>query len=118
MISEKHIESVIAKMQTEGYEDNFALDQPDYWHYLNSENFKSLTEPEHQLLFFINSVIFHSLEDFDFDMEQYEISEEDNWSIREANKSWTDTKNILFDNYEQEDLLAFVEDMWSKNSIS
>jgi len=116
MISETIIEQVIAQMETEDFKDQFATEQSEYWHYLNSDGFKGLTEAEHQLSFFINSVIYHSAKESgeeleDVDIELFQQMEEENWNQREAHNSWPETKDVFFDNYSQEDLLAFVEDM-------
>ena len=116
IITEKDIEQIVAAIESEKFEDKFSEAEPHYWHYLNSETFTSLTEVEHQLLFFINSVIYHACkeqldDDYEFDIEDYQAFEEQNWGIRESTKSWEETVNTFFEDYEEEDLLAFVEDM-------
>jgi len=116
IITEKDIEQIVAAIESENFEDKFSEAEPHYWHYLNSETFTSLTEVEHQLLFFINSVIYHACkeqldDDYEFDIEDYQAFEEQNWGIRESTKSWEETVNTFFEDYEEEDLLAFVEDM-------
>ncbi len=116
IITEKDIEQIVVAIESEKFEDKFSEAEPHYWHYLNSETFTSLTEEEHQLLFFINSVIYHACkeeldDDYEFDIEDYQAFEEQNWGIRESTKSWEETVNTFFKDYEEEDLLAFVEDM-------
>lgn len=115
-VTEKDIEQIVLAIESEKFEDKFSEAEPHYWHYLNSETFTSLTEEEHQLLFFINSVIYHACkeqldDDYEFDIEDYQAFEEQNWGIRESTKSWEETVNLFFEEYEEEDLLAFVEDM-------
>jgi len=116
IISEKDIEAIVEAIESEKFEDKFSEAEPHYWHYLNSETFSSLKEDEHQLLFFINSVIYHACkeqleDDYEFDIEDYQEFEEQNWSIREGSKSWEEAVNTFFEDYEEEDLLAFIEDM-------
>ena len=120
-ITEKHIEETISIMEAEGFEDQFVEEQSDYWNYMNSEGFKGLSEAEHQMLFFVNSVIYHTCVrvelPIEFDIESYQEYEEDNWSVREAAEKWTTTLDSYFKDYEEEDLLAFVEDMLVEEEI-
>jgi len=116
MITEAQIDSVIAKMEEDNFQDTFAQEEGEYWHYLNSDSFKGLTTVENQLSFFINSVIFHTCSENhealpEFDIDRYQEKEESNWSEREKHKTWLAAKDSYFDNYTEEDLLAFVEDM-------
>jgi len=116
MIKESVIELIISQLTAEGYEDSFSTEQSEYWHYINSDSFKGFTEEEDQLLFFVSSVIFHSVKhnnksSQEFDIENFQKIEESNWSLREKNKSWPDAKDAFFETYREEDLLAFVEDM-------
>lgn len=116
MITEEDIEEVIAEIEQEDFEDTFVVDEVLYWNYLNSDSFKGLSEAEHQMLFFINSVIYHSCkdllsEDYEFEIEEYQTYEEENWNIREGTKKWSEALDVFFKEYDQEDLLAFVEDM-------
>ncbi len=116
MIKEALIEEILEQIESEKFEDNFATAQAEYWHYLNSESFKGLSTPEHQLSYFISSVIFHAAtasetELPDFDIEQFQQLEEQNWEERETHKNWSAAKDAFFEEYEEEDLLAFVEDM-------
>ncbi len=120
MITEEDIEEVIALFESEDFEDSFASEEELYWNYLNSDSFKGLSSAEHQMLFFINSVIYHSCKDllsdaYEFDIEEYQTYEEDNWAIREDTKKWGDTLDLYFEDYSQEDLLAFVEDMLAQD---
>lgn len=120
MITEEDIEEVIALFESEDFEDSFATEEEMYWNYLNSDSFKGLSSAEHQMLFFINSVIYHSCKDllsdeYEFDIEEYQTYEEDNWAIREDTKKWGDTLDLYFEDYSQEDLLAFVEDMLAQD---
>lgn len=115
MISEATIDSVVLAMQEEGYEDTFAVEVSDYWNYLNSESFQGLSRVEQELMYFLNSVIFNASKaeskEIDFDIEAFQEREEDNWAFRESAKDWASAKDGYFEDYEEEDLLAFVEDM-------
>lgn len=116
MITEALIEQILQEIESEEFEDNFATAQAEYWHYLNSESFKGLSTPEHQLSHFISSVIFHTVaaseaELPDFEIDSFQNLEEQNWAERESHKNWAAAKDAFFDNYKEEDLLAFVEDM-------
>lgn len=116
MITEEQINDIIAKMEDANFQDTFAQEEGEYWHYLNSDSFKGLTAAENQLSFFINSVIFHTcMENMEtlpeFDIDHFQEKEETNWALREKQKSWSDTKDHYFEKYTEEDLLAFVEDM-------
>ena len=120
-INEKQIEETIAAMEAEGFEDQFVENQGDYWNYMNSEGFKGLSESERQMLFFVNSVIYHTCVSaetpIDFDIESFQEKEEANWSVREAEDKWEKAVDNYFQDYEEEDLLAFVEDMLVEEEI-
>jgi len=91
--------------------------QPALINYLYSESFQSFTAEEQQLFLFVGLVIWKSID------QQYdaipELSEEDianteekNWNLMDS-FSKGDFRTRLtpfFDEYSQEDLLAFVED--------
>ncbi len=116
MITEVQIEKVIALLEQEDFQDSFAQDEAEYWHYLNSDSFKGLTTEEHQLCFFINSVIYHACTEalgelVECEIEKFQELEEANWAEREKFKTWADTKDSYFEKCAEEDLLAFVEDM-------
>jgi len=116
IITEAEIEEIIQQFEQEDFEDTFATDEVVYWNYLNSDSFKGLSSEEHQMLFFVNSVIYHSCKDllsdeYEFDIEEYQTFEEDNWAVREKAKKWSEVADAFFKDYGQEDLLAFVEDM-------
>lgn len=96
---------------------NFSEDQPFLMAYLMSEGFEVLSETEKSLLFYMAMVIYES-----FKMESNEIPEVDLEIISDIDeKNWTqvderkfktmkEIADYFFEDYEQEDLLAFVED--------
>jgi hypothetical protein len=121
-ISEEIIDKVMDRIDEEEdlYETllkNFAEDQPFLMAYLMSEGFEVLNETEKSLLFYMAMVIFES-----FKMREHEIHEIDLETISEIDeKNWTqvderkfrtikEIADYFFTDYEQEDLLAFVED--------
>jgi len=118
MITATQIEEVIANLEQGLIENDFAFENQGFWQYINSASFKGLTVEEHKLLFFINSVIFHSFKAAEIsteekDLELFQKIEDENWEIHQDINNWEATKNKFFEDYEEEDLLAFVEDMTS-----
>ena len=115
MITEQQIDEMISLMETEDFEDSFVSEQQEFWHYISSDAFSGLSKSEHQLLFFVISVIFHTCQrsghPLVFDIDTFQDKEEKNWASREAKDSWTAALDDFFQGHGQEDLLAFAEDM-------
>lgn len=116
MIREADIDAVVLEMQEEHFRDAFVEGAEEYWHYLNSESFQGLSDKEHELLFFLSSVVYHVVERvemarLDFGMPPFQDKEEENWQVREEEKNWASAVDAFFEGYKEEDLLAFVEDM-------
>ena len=114
MIEEKHIEAYLKTLEEKGPDGDF-LEQEDLMDYLKSDTFDSLNSSERKTLFFCFEAIFYSYalaknEPLEFDIDDFLDAEEDNWEIRDGIKSWSETKDVFFKNYAQEDLLAFIED--------
>lgn len=85
--------------------------------YFQQESFDLLTEAEKGLLEFMFTVIYSSTErelskPLLLTAESMEEEEEKNWDIfnKNSSKKFTQICDIFFENYPQEDLLAFVED--------
>lgn len=85
--------------------------------FFQQESLELLTESEKGLLEFMFTVIYSSTHKQlgktpHFDISQLENAEEQNWEIFNAHssKKFTQICDIFFENYPQEDLLAFVED--------
>jgi len=84
--------------------------------YLSSEGFGILSEEEKDLLWYCLVVMFKAIElqkaeTLEITMEALEEAEEDNYSrIGEKDLKFLQIADILFQDYEEEDLLAFVED--------
>lgn len=116
MIKETDIDAIVLAMQEEGYKDGFVEGAEEYWHYLNSESFQGLSDKEHELLFFLNAVVYNVVESvegatLEFAMPLFQDGEEDNWQVREEESNWASAADMFFEGYAEEDLLAFVEDM-------
>lgn len=95
----------------------FHESQPVILGWLYSENGKAFEQAEKEYLLFLLMVIWKSslqvVEDLPLvDEEQLEVQEEKNWEIMDQVKArdFRERLNDFFDGYDQEDLLAFVED--------
>lgn len=92
-------------------------EQPIVLAYITSEQFDMLNDEERDYLIYLVKVVFHSIaakvEELP-ELSEMQIGsiEEQNWERMEAakGKTFRDRLNGFFENYEQEDLLAFVED--------
>ncbi len=113
MITEHKIETNIQGLEDGTLEDSFPLDQAEYLEYLVAEVLPGLNSAEKDLFAFIISVINLSVEaeERELDLDDYLDKEEENWKIRADASSWDDCKDKYFQEYKEEDLLAFVEDM-------
>lgn len=122
MIKESVIEQIVDQLSSEELEDKFVEEQHDYWNYLNSDGFSGISEAERQMLFFVNSVVYNTCrslrgEPLEFDLEAFQDEEETNWAVREGVKEWSEAKDKYFENYSEEDLLAFTEDMLVEEEV-
>lgn len=113
MIPEQKIETVIQRLEEGQLTDTFPSDQEEYLEYLVAEVLPGMNAAEKDLFAFIVSVINLSVEseDKEIELDSYLDLEEQNWKIRTDASSWEDCKNTFFQDYKEEDLLAFVEDM-------
>jgi hypothetical protein len=85
--------------------------------YFQQESFDLLTEDEKALLEFMFTVIYSSVAKalkgpVDFQIQTMEEEEEKNWDIfnHHSSKKFSHICDVFFEDYAQEDLLAFVED--------
>jgi hypothetical protein len=117
MITEKEIDNCILEVEKnpEQFHLEFSNEQSDLINYLNIETIPSLIDIEKEILLFCLSIIYHTCKDkFDtanFDIEDFTAAEEENWAKRDKDIRLEDSLDTFFNNYTQEDLLAFVEDM-------
>lgn len=118
MIPESIIEEQIA--QVNQYDDTnidpFVTEQEAFLSYIKSEIAPSLLEDELQLFLFCISVIYNAVkvsssDPIEFDIEEFENYDELNWGARDKSITFEKSKDLLFKNYQEEDLLAFVEDL-------
>ncbi len=118
-------ESVIDKTaEMLGAEENladivkdFKSKQPVVLAYLFSDGFNLLTQKEREYMMFLALVIWNACESSDSDINPVlqkliEELEEKNWEMlhKVVSRKFNERINIFFENYPQEDLLAFVED--------
>lgn len=94
-----------------------AGDQPALIAYLNQENLQLLTEEEFDYCTFLTTIIYKVFKENGADVaevtaSQIDMVEEANWDIlsRATGKKFSQRIDVFFEDYAQEDLLAFVED--------
>ena len=121
-ISEKLIDSVAENLDTnaENYEvlvRDFQAKQPDLMAFILSEDTLFLTSDERDLLLYLSLIIWKSVAEVvpltkRIDAEQISEAEDANWAKLENVKSrqFRERIDVFFNQYPQEDLLAFVED--------
>ncbi len=122
-VSETTIDAVIEnleKLQDSAYEkkmDDFALAQPVIFSYIFSEQFDLLTEDEKGYLQYLALIIWASNDKTNpggeaVSEDEIGEAEEENYNMLEntTGSGFRDRLNPFFEDYPQEDLLAFVED--------
>ena len=121
-ISEANIDAVIESMDEnfELYEhaiDSLSKEQPAIFAYLFSESFRLLNQKEREYLLYMTLVAWQSIRKAGLapkliSQEQIEEAEEKNYALIQKSNSriFRERLDLLFENYPQEDLLAFVED--------
>lgn len=119
-INEERINVIIDELNDDNFEElmiNFSESQPFLLSFLLSEGFNVLDEDEKSLLFYLAVIIYFSVEREHSDIELVPINliertDEENWTIVDQNKFKTlkEIADHFFTDYNQEDLLAFVED--------
>jgi hypothetical protein len=121
-VSEKIIDKHVAKLGAlEGDFDEIVAElkeeQPAILGYLFSDSFLILTQEEKEYLLYLSLVIFESCVEvldgiLEMSPEELEEIEEGNWTqLNDAvGKNFRQKLDGFFEDYPQEDLLAFVED--------
>lgn len=121
-ISEQIIDRVAQQLEStqEGYilaVEEMKKKQPALLAYFLSEDFHLLTEDENEYLLYLGIVIWKSIEEVAPNLpmvseKELEMAEEINWDLLShvTSNKFRERMNVFFDNYSQEDLLAFVED--------
>ncbi|NNE27130.1 MAG: hypothetical protein HKN09_09825 [Saprospiraceae bacterium] len=122
MIQERFIDEAVIALDQKGehIEQSLMDNQDDFIIYLNEEIFKVFTEEETQLLLFLVTVIHHAYftqfgEIEPIDMDAFNANDDNNWKLRESFKNWNQAKDAFFEQTNQEDALAFVEDMLAED---
>lgn len=94
--------------------------QPEVLGYFFAENFESFAQEEREYSLFLLLVIWRSLKDAgatvqEVSADDIEDAEDNNWAMVQdlPSKAFNDRLNVFFENYPQEDLLAFLEDALS-----
>jgi len=120
-ISENHVEQAIQAIGTldsESAVSSFTQKHPALTHYLMTENFEALTKVEQNYMIYLTLVIEHAISigvgkpPEEIDLELLAQWEEQNWDLfsQQKTKTFRDRVTPFFEDYIQEDLLAFVED--------
>ncbi len=129
-IGEETINAIIAELETANSELDERLEQlktaqPILLAYITSEQFDMLNTEERDYLVYLAKVLYGSIaakiEDIPKLTEaQIGSAEEENWGKMETakGKTFRDKLDAFFENYEQEDLLAFVEDSLAEDEDS
>ncbi|MFZ4545259.1 MAG: hypothetical protein ACOYOA_14505 [Saprospiraceae bacterium] len=122
IIDDKIIDAVIESLDTleDEYDrqvSEFYKQQPVIASFMESEQTGILSDEERDFLEYLALVIYKAVEKVEKKVpavseEQLEEVEEKNWDMLEnaKGKTFTDRVDVFFEDYEQEDLLAFVED--------
>jgi len=119
-VGEAIIDAKFEALQKGGFElsvEAFKTKQPVLMAYLLSESFDVLTIAEKELMLFLSVVIWEA--NLEVNGPMLEVAEsrigeidEINWELiaNAPGKTFRDKLDVFFNNYSQEDLLAFVED--------
>ncbi|WP_116126213.1 hypothetical protein [Lewinella sp. IMCC34183] len=123
MISEATIDRTLDRLENDGAEyeaqiRDFAESQPELMEYLTNEDVEAFTDDERDLLLFAALVIFQAVDDersglSEVSGEAISQAEERNYEIFAASKAPTlrDWLTPFFEASDEEELLAFVEDL-------
>ncbi len=96
--------------------EKFNDSQAEILAYFFSEDTHAFTNPEREWMLFLLLVILEATEPFyeeqDISEQLVLLTEEKNWELLQAakGKTFRDRLDIFFEDYPQEDLLAFIED--------
>ena len=119
-ISETVIDEVVANLEMANFEQEIAVFTQKYpilIQYWGAEDFMLLTEDERELMLYLMLILSKTVEQAlgkipPLSNKALENAEEQNWERLDGvtAKRFRDRMDIFFENYSQEDLLAFVED--------
>jgi hypothetical protein len=123
LVSENTIDSIAEKVESkelniDDFIETFSSEQEELWNYIEKEIFPVLTKEETDYLLFISFIIYESIiasgiEIKEIDLNNFQEIEESNWLRFEESKSkmFKAKLDVFFKDYEEEDILAFIEDM-------
>jgi hypothetical protein len=118
-VPESEIENVLSQLENKKYfntiSNTLIEEQPGIIGYIESEGFDILTPEEKDLLWYCCLVIYSAAKNVAFDIPPItlkELGEEEdlNYDIVGENMKFAEMADTFFTDFEQEDLLAFVED--------
>ncbi|MBL7817711.1 MAG: hypothetical protein JNL70_22075 [Saprospiraceae bacterium] len=119
-ITETIIDAVVGELESTDFEYEIAVFSKQYpvlIEYWGAEDFALLTQDERELMLYLMLVLVKSVEKAKAKLpplshKALENAEETNWERLDnvTAKRFRDRMDVFFDNYAQEDLLAFVED--------
>ncbi len=125
MIAESTIEQVLEQFESQAVDfekavRDFGGRQPALLSFLMTDSEGVFTEDEQDFMLYLATVIFKAVEKENPDLsiitpDEIAEAEETNWELFEAQKGkpFRERLDAFFENYPQEDLLAFVEDALS-----
>lgn len=126
-VSEKTIDSIVENLENSDFEqeiEKMGTEQPALMSYVFSEDFELLTQGEREIMLYCLLVIWQSVEKskntkiYPLSKKTIETAEEHNWELLDNVKAlkFRDRITIFFENSDQEDLLAFIEDILTEDS--
>lgn len=122
LVSENTLDQIVERFDDSeaAYEQaivDFEKAQPILLSYLFSEEFEVFTADEKEFMLMLSTIIYTAVKDENGDIPLIDEkaiadAEEANWAKLEdlSSKRFNERLDIFFEDYEQEDLLAFVED--------
>ena len=119
-VSETIIDAVVEQLETANFEnviEHFGKKQPALIGYVFSEDFELLTQSEREWMLYLIIVMWQSVDKVKghvptLNKKALESAEERNWELLETvtTHRFRDRMDVFFNDSEQEDLLAFIED--------
>ncbi len=119
-VSEKIIDSVSDALEAADFEREIEIlgkEQPALLGYVFSEDFELLTREEREYMLYLLIVLWKSIEQVEGELpvihaDNLSEAEERNWELLDpvTETRFRDRMNVFFEDSDQEDLLAFIED--------
>jgi hypothetical protein len=119
-VSEAIIDAVVEDLETADFEKviaHFGKKQPALIGYVFSEDFELLTHDEREWMLYLMVVLWQSVDKVKghvptLNKKALETAEERNWELLDkvTTNHFRDRMDVFFNDSEQEDLLAFIED--------